>query len=170
MRCSASRTPSGIRPGHHAMVGTRKASSSRKPLAGIAVKAEAIAVVRGEDDEGVVSVRRCAKGVHNAPDFGIDHFDHAVILINIILPIAARPLASTGAVRAERIRRRNCPEEAGDRPQFSMQKRICPGPPWDMAGKQQSCGLRNPTLKKEGFIRRAIFSDRRRLIGRHCRR
>ena len=73
------------------------------------------------------SVRRCAKGVHDATNFGVNHLDHAVILIDVILPIAARPLAGTGPTAPGVFVVKNCPEEAEDRPQFSMQNRICPG-------------------------------------------
>ena len=86
----------GNTPGPPRNGGNAKSFFFEETLAGIAVKSEAIAVVRGKDDEGVASVRRCAKGVHDAADFGVNHFDHAVILIDVILPIAARPLASTG--------------------------------------------------------------------------
>ena len=113
-------------------------------------------MVRGKDDEGVVSVRRCAKSVHDAADFGIDHLDHAVILIDVILPIAARPLASTGPTTlgvfvVEIARKRR--EVALNFRCKSVFARAAVG----HSGKATVMRVEKSNAQKEGFIRRAIL-------------
>ena len=62
-------------------------------FADVGVKTRAVAMVRGKENEGVLRIGRSAQRVHDTADFRIDHFDHAMILIDIILPIPSGPIA-----------------------------------------------------------------------------